>query len=94
MKSMKSAIALAALTLWSQWVIAQEMKSTTLHIDKIQCVVCAATVKKALNGVTGVKSVDVDVDKKEVVVQYDPAKTAPPELAEATRKRGFPAQVR
>lgn len=91
---MKSSIALVALTLLSQWVIAQEIKATTLHIDRIQCVACAASVKKALNAVPGVKAVNVDVDKKEVVVQYDPAKTAPPELAEATKKRGFPAQVR
>jgi len=91
---MKSAIALVALTLLSQWVIAQEIKSTTLHIDRIQCAACAASVKKALNAVPGVKAVNVDVDKKEVVVQYDPAKTAPPELVEATKKRGFPAQVR
>lgn len=91
---MKSAIASIALALWSQWTIAQELKSTTLHIDRIQCVVCAATVKKALNAVPGVKAVDVDVEKKEVVVQYDPAKTQPSQLAEATKKRGFPARVR
>lgn len=91
---MRRAISLAVLLLLSQSATAQEIKSATLHIDRIQCVACAATVKKALNGVAGVKAVNVDVDKKEVIVQYDPAKTAPPELAEATKRRGFPAQIR
>ena len=38
--------------------------------------------------------IDVDVDKKEVIVQFNPAKARAADLAEATAKRGFPATVR
>lgn len=91
---MKPAFVLATLLVWSQSAAGQEIKSATLHIDRIQCIACAATVKKALNAVPGVRAVNVDVEKKEVIVQFDAARTGVPELAQATKKHGFPAQVR
>lgn len=91
---MKSAIPSVLLMLSSQFVSAEEVKSATLHIDRIQCIACAATVKKALSAVPGVKTVSVDVERKQVVVQFDPGKTSGPELADATKKRGFPADIR
>lgn len=71
-----------------------EPKSATLHVERIYCSACAAQIKKALNSVAGVSAVAVEVERKEVVVKFDPAKATPRDLTEATAKRGFPATIR
>lgn len=83
-----------ALMLPGQIANAEEIKSAVLYVERIQCVVCAATVKKALKVVPGVKTVSVDVENKVVVVQFDAGKTSAVELADATKKRGFAAEIR
>ena len=73
---------------------AQEMKTATLHAEKIYCDACAAVITKALRNVPGVSKVDVDVEKKNVMVQFDPAKASVENLTAATAKKGFPSSVR
>ena len=73
---------------------AQESKVATLYASKIYCEACAAVITKALRGVPGVAKVSVDVDKKEVMVQFDPAKASVEDLTAATGKKGFPSSVR
>lgn len=73
---------------------AQELKSVTLYAGKIYCEACAAIISKSLRGVPGVGKVSVDVEKKEVVVLFDPAKVRVKDLMAATAKRGFPSSVR
>lgn len=73
---------------------AQEWKSATLYANKIYCEACAAVITKSLRGVPGIGKVSVDVEKREVVVQFDPAKTRVEDLTAATAKRGFPSTVR
>jgi copper chaperone CopZ len=91
---MKALIAILLLIGLVQVAGAQEVKSATLYAEKIYCEKCAATIKKALRGVPGVASVNVDVDKKEVRVQFDPAKATVADLTTATAKRGFPSSLR
>ena len=71
---------------------AQE-KVATLHASKIYCEACAAVITKSLRNVSGVSKVDVDVEKKEVVVRFDSAKASVDDLTAATAKRGFPSSV-
>jgi mercuric ion binding protein len=73
---------------------AQESKLATLYADKIYCSACAAVITKALRGVPGVSKVNVDVEKKEVLVQFDPAKASVEDLTAATARKGFPSSVR
>lgn len=73
---------------------AQEGKLATLYSEKIHCDACAAVITKALRGVPGVSKVNVDVEKKEVLVQFDPAKASAEDLTAATEKKGFPSSVR
>lgn len=73
---------------------AQEAKTATLYADKIYCDACAAVITKALRNVSGVSKVDVDVEKKEVMVRFDPAKATVEDLTAATGKRGFPSTLR
>jgi mercuric ion binding protein len=55
------------------------------------CATCPISVRKAMLRVDGVKSVDVDFDAKTAVVVYDPAVTAPAEIAAASTAVGYPA---
>lgn len=72
---------------------AEPNAAATLYIEKIERSACAATVRRALSDVDGVTKIDVDVHKKEVIVQFNPAKARAADLAAATAKRGFPATV-
>jgi mercuric transport protein len=87
--------ALLALTLAiASSTLAQEGTVATLYAEKIYCGACAAVITKALRGVPGVGKVSVDVEKKEVMVQFDPAKASVEDLTAATAKKGFPSTVR
>jgi copper chaperone CopZ len=72
----------------------QDSKIATLYSDRIACEACAAVITKALRGVPGVGKVQVDVEKQEVLVQFNPAKAGVADLTAATAKRGFPSSVR
>ena len=74
--------------------LSQEAKVATLYAEKIFCDACAAVITKALRNVPGVSKIDVDVEKKEVLVRFDPAKASVDDLAAATGKKGFPSTVR
>lgn len=90
---MKSVV-VAALIAFACAASAQERKTATLYAEKIYCDACAAVITKALRNVAGVGKVNVDVEKKEVVVQFDPAKASVEDLTAATAKKGFPSSVR
>ena len=89
---MRAVVVLALLVLalpsWAQDKVA------TLYASKIYCEACAAVITKSLRNVPGVSKVDVDVEKKEVVVRFDSAKATVDDLTAATAKRGFPSSVR
>ena len=42
-----------------------------LNVDGITCEHCVDTIKEAVGIVVGVFSVDVDIEKKQVVVEFD-----------------------
>lgn len=88
------AAALAVLLALASWAHAQESKVATLYAAKIYCDACAAVITKALRGVPGVGKVSVDVEKKEVLVHFDPAKASVEHLTAATARKGFPSTVR
>lgn len=91
---MRALILAAALFSFAPLATSQELKSATLYAEKIYCDACAAVITKALRGVPGVRKVNVDVEKKEVLVQFDPAKAKVEDLTAATAKKGFPSTVR
>ena len=91
---MKALVLAALLLMFASVAQSQESKTATLYAKKIYCEACAAIITKSLRNVQGVSKVNVDVEKKEVVVQYDPAKATVDDLTAATAKRGFPSTVR
>ncbi len=68
-------------------------QTVTLAVQRMTCSLCPVTIKKSLEKVTGVKAVAVDFDKKTATVTYDPDKTTPDALAEATTDAGYPSSV-
>ena len=91
MKNVKTLLAgvVTALVLTAPaWASPQ---TVTLHVAGMTCLVCAITVKKALEKVEGVSKVDVRFEKKQVLVTFDDAKTNTDALV-ATTNAGFPSQ--
>ena len=63
---------------------------TTFRIEGMTCDHCARAVRKALEGVPGVKRVEeVSVQRKEAVVEGTPR---PEDVAAAVREEGYEAR--
>ena len=63
-----------------------------LDVQGMMCQKCVAHVKRALEGVKGVKSVEVDLDANTAIVTYTGKK--PETLAKAVSDEGYPAKIR
>ncbi len=70
---------------------ASEERTQTFAINNMTCAACPITVKKAMSGVKGVRSVDVDFGAKTATVAYDPGVTTPEAIAAASTNAGYPA---
>jgi len=92
MKNIKTALAaiIVALALvGSAWATPQIV---TLNVSGMTCAACPVTVKKALEKVPGVSTVEVRFEKKQVLVTFDDAKTNTDALVKATTNAGYPSQ--
>ncbi len=67
-------------------------KTVTLNVSGMTCSACPITVRKALEKVPGVSKVDVQFEKKQVLVTFDDAKTNTDALIKATTNAGYPSQ--
>ena len=65
------------------------MEKTTLHVEGMSCQHCVMSVKKAVEGLAGIKTAAVDLSKKTVDVEYDPAKSSLDKIREAITAQGF-----
>ena len=91
---MKSIPLLLAALLVSASALAAGSRTVTLDVTNMDCAVCPITVRKALEKVPGVDTAKVDFKTKRVVVAFDPAKTSPAALTQATAEAGFPSSVK
>lgn len=91
---MRTLLFAAMLLGFATGATSQETKTASLYVSKISCSACAALITKSLRTVPGVSKIDVDVEKKEVLVVFDPTKATVDDLTAATAKRGFPSSVR
>ena len=82
-----AALAILSLPAWAQ------VRTVTLHIPGMTCATCPITVKKALNKLSGVTKVEVDLDKLQAIVTYDDAKTTVDAITRATANAGYPSTV-
>lgn len=63
------------------------MAETTIKIEGMSCMHCVASVKKSLEGLSGVKKANVEVGTAKVT--YDEAKVSRNDLEAAIRKAGY-----
>jgi len=92
MKNIKTALAaviVAVALVGSAWATPQIV---TLNVSGMTCAACPVTVKKALEKVPGVSTVEVRFEKKQVLVTFDDAKTNTDALVRATTNAGYPSQ--
>ncbi len=71
--------------------VQQEVR--TFAIENMTCAACPITVRIAMQGVEGVKSVDVDFGAKTATVVFDPAVTTSDAIARASTNAGYPAKL-
>ena len=68
-------------------------QSVMLSISGMNCPVCPITVKKSLQKVEGVKSVNVSYESKTAAVAFDDQLTDIKQILKATENVGYPATV-
>jgi periplasmic mercuric ion binding protein len=79
--------------LLSASVAAAAERTVTLAVENMTCALCPITVRTAIEGVIGVKDVQVDFATKTAVVVFDDAEATVQDIAEASRQAGYPATV-
>ena len=67
------------------------MKTTTFSAPDIECGGCAASIQKALNGLSGLISLAVDIEAKTVTATHDPELLSVEALLTRLDHLGFPA---
>jgi len=67
------------------------VQTATFAIENMTCALCPVTVRKAMEGVAGVRSVEVDFEAKTATAVFDPALTSTDAIAAASANAGYPA---
>ena len=66
-------------------------KKSTIRVDGMKCSKCSGSVEKALKATPGVERVELNLERKEAVVEYDDAKVTESKLREVINATGFKA---
>ncbi|MGM0452199.1 MAG: heavy-metal-associated domain-containing protein [Thermodesulfobacteriota bacterium] len=67
------------------------MAAQTLFVPNISCNHCVHTIKTELSEITGVRSVEGDVENQSVTVEYDD-RTSLEKIKETLKEINYPAQ--
>ena len=73
---------------------AETEQTATFDVPGMTCALCPVTVRKAMEGVAGVKSVTVDFDARTATVAFDPSVTTAEAIIAASANAGYPAEVK
>ncbi|MEX2654792.1 MAG: copper ion binding protein [Acidimicrobiia bacterium] len=65
------------------------MSTTTLDVPTISCGHCKASIEGAVNGLAGIRKVDVGIDAKQVEVDFDEASIDLDAIVEAIEEQGY-----
>lgn len=68
-------------------------QTVTFAVDKMTCALCPVTVKRAMEGVEGVRAVEIDFEVRTATVIFDTAATNADAIATASANAGYPARV-
>ncbi len=86
-----SATAFAPLAAQSAKAPTPQTQRATFAVENMTCALCPVTVRRAMSGVSGVRSVQVDFDAKTATVVFDPSATNAATIAAASTNAGYPA---
>ena len=75
----------------AQTVAAEQ--TVTFAVDNMTCALCPVTVKRAMEGVDGVRAVEIDFKTRTATVTFDTAATSADAIATASANAGYPARV-
>ncbi len=67
------------------------VQTAIFNVDNMTCALCGIIVKTALQGVEGVRSVEIDFGAKTATVVFDPSVTTTEAIATASTNAGYPA---
>ncbi|PSM16055.1 MULTISPECIES: cation transporter [unclassified Nitratireductor] len=67
-------------------------QTATFDVPGMTCALCPVTVRKAMEGVEGVRQVEVDFDARTATVVFDPSVTTIEAIAAASANAGYPAK--
>ena len=90
---MKKSLVFLFLLSLSRAISASE-QSVILSVPGMNCPVCPITVRKSLQQVAGVKSVNVSYESKTAEVSFDDKVTDIKNLLKATENVGYPSYLR
>lgn len=68
-------------------------QTVTFAVDNMTCALCPVTVKRAMEGVEGVRNVEIDFEARTATVVFGTAATSADAIATASANAGYPAQV-
>lgn len=93
MKSKPLMLAVAAFVLIALTSIgvSATTKKSTIRVDGMKCAKCSGSVEKALKATQGVEKVEVNLERKEVVVEYNDEQVTEAKLREVINATGFKA---
>ena len=60
-----------------------------LNVDGITCDHCVHTITKAVVNLVGISSVEVDIEKKQVIVEFDDKQAKSEDLIDKITEAGF-----
>lgn len=90
-KSLVCAVAAFLIVAFTSISVSAITKKSTIKVDGMKCAKCSGSVEKALKATDGVEKVEISLQEKEVVVEYDDAKVTEAQLREVITKTGFKA---
>jgi copper chaperone len=65
------------------------MTHKSIHVEGMTCDHCVETVTQAVNSLDGIRQVSVDLDKKQVSVEFDENRTNPDAISSKIIEVGF-----
>ena len=91
-KSMNKWIVLAVLSAFGAGEAQAAERTVKLAVDNMYCDACPITVGRAMKGVKGVKSAQVDYKSKTALVVFDDGATTVEAIAAASTNAGYSAR--
>lgn len=64
-----------------------------MSVTGMTCMTCVANVKKTIEELDGVKTVEESLEEKQAIVTYVDAKITPEQIQEAVDKKGLKAKT-